>query len=66
MARIALPFSYAIPHDDIILFEVIMSVLVHWSEEWFEFYPTPPLHKIMLVDEILKRSDSDLANYLST
>jgi len=37
-----LPFAKVIS-DELLLFEISMSFIVHWMQCWFEYYPAEPV-----------------------
>ena len=55
------PFIKTIEEDDLISFEVCMSMINHWCQNWFKFYPTEPYAILKIVEEVLEREDEELS-----
>ena len=47
------PIFKVIPNDDLLVFELIMSLIVQWMQVWFESYPAEPLSICDAIDQIL-------------
>lgn len=58
---IVLPFLKAVPNDDLLVFELVMSLLVQWMQVWFEAHPAEPLSVCLAIDQILAAEDPRLA-----
>ncbi len=57
------PFVKMIEHDDLVLFEVIVSILTHWCQNWFVAYPQPPVSLLQTVEDVLSHEDPELASH---
>lgn len=44
LPSIVFPFIKTIPSDDLLVFELLLSLIAHWMQTWFEGYPAEPLH----------------------
>jgi hypothetical protein len=60
------PFVMVFKSDVLGAFETVMSVLVHWSGDWFETYPHPPIPQLSCVERLLGHHDSELLDDFKT
>ena len=58
------PFLKVIPNDDLVVFELIVSLIVQWMQVWFEAYPAEPLSVCMAVEQIVQLEDLRLVQHL--
>ena len=58
------PFIKLIESDDLVLFEILISILLQWCQNWFEFYPSEPVHSLQLIEDLIETEDVDLYNHL--
>ena len=61
LPQIVYHFIKAIPNDDLVVFETVMSLLVQWMQVWFEAHPAEPLSVCLAVEQILAAEDPRLA-----
>lgn len=57
LPRLVLQVVKAVPNDDIYVFELTMSLIVHWMQAWFESYPSEPVPVLKAVETILFNED---------
>ncbi len=60
-APLAFPFLLACPGDDLRAFELLVSFLLGWAQEWFEFFPNPPVRMLARIGRVVAREDPALA-----
>ena len=60
------PFVMVFKSDTLGAFETVMSVLVHWSGDWFETYPHPPIPQLACVERLLGHYDAELLEDLKS
>ena len=58
------PFVKLIEQSDIIICETIMSVILNWCKNWFEYYPNEPAHILQIINEIFQHEDFELYQHL--
>lgn len=58
------PFAKVIEHNDLILFETVMSVLVHWHNGVLSTFPQPPVQLLQTVEECVMREDAELGMHM--
>lgn len=44
------PFIKVIPNDDLLVFELILALIVHYQQTWYEGYPAEPLVVMTAMD----------------
>ena len=59
------PFVLVFPGDDLSVFELIMSLILHWMQHWFEFFPSPPVVLLESISNIIKLHTPELHSHLS-
>ena len=59
------PFVAVYPGDDLSCFEVVMSLVLHWMQHWFEFFPNPPIVLMESIVNVLKLHSPGLVKYLN-
>jgi hypothetical protein len=55
------PFVKSIENDDLIIFEIVVSILMHWCKDWFKFFPHEPVDTLQLIEDIIDAEDMELA-----
>lgn len=50
MPSLVFPFIKVIPNDDLLVFEIIMSLVVQYMQNWFEAFPSDPINPLMALD----------------
>eukprot|EP00742_Colponemidia_sp_Colp-10_P013948 GILJ01015792.1.p1 GENE.GILJ01015792.1~~GILJ01015792.1.p1 ORF type:complete len:1219 (+),score=262.29 GILJ01015792.1:520-3657(+) len=63
MPALVFPFIKLFGSDELSCFEVLASVLVHWCQRWFEFFPNPPLTVLHWIESLLQYHDPQLLNH---
>lgn len=51
--------------DDLAVFELTMSMVVHWWQGWFESYPSVPCLLLETVHRILQLEKPDLVQHMA-
>jgi hypothetical protein len=46
-----------IPHNDMLVLELSISLIVHWMQVWFEAYPSEPVQILKAVESIIYSED---------
>ena len=64
LPNIVLPLLKAIPNDDLVVFELVMSLIVQWMQVWFEAHPAESLLVCNSIEQILSAEDPRLAQHL--
>lgn len=57
MPKLVLKLLMLIPHDDLYVLELTMSLIMHWMQTWFEAYPSEPVDPIKAVEAIIYAED---------
>ena len=60
LPTIAFPFVKLLQNNQLIAFEVVASILLNWSQRWFDFIPNPPLNILSLIENVLSYHDKEL------
>ena len=58
------PFVKLFQNNQLICFEVVATVLVNWCQNWFEFFPNPPINLLGMVENLLVHHDRNLLQHL--
>ena len=58
------PFAKVIEHNDLILFETTMSLILHWIYGVFCTFPQPPVQLLQMVENCICREDPGLGNHM--
>jgi len=58
------PFAKVIEHNDLILFEVLMSFIVHWHYGVLSTFPQPPVQLLQMVEDCIFREDAELGQHM--
>lgn len=53
LPKLALPFVRLVQSDDLFAFELVLSLVVHWMQTWFESYPGEPAILMHEIDSII-------------
>jgi len=54
------PFIKMFGSDEMACFEVLSTIITHWCQHWFEFYPNTPVNILQSIDDLLKYHDYQL------
>ncbi|XP_013421633.1 TBC1 domain family member 31, partial [Lingula anatina] len=57
------PFVKLFQNNQLVLFEIIATVLVNWCQHWFEFFPNPPINVLGMVENVLAFQDKELLQH---
>lgn len=58
--QMVFPFIKCIQNDDLLVFELVLSVIVQFQQTWFEGYPAEPLVPLQAIETILEKEDLKL------
>ncbi|CAG9332332.1 unnamed protein product [Blepharisma stoltei] len=64
LPKLVHPFGKVYPGDDLSCFEVVASVIVHWLQHWFEFFPNAPVVCLQSIDNILMANSQQMYDFL--
>ncbi|XP_033626137.1 TBC1 domain family member 31-like [Asterias rubens] len=53
----AFPFVKLFQNNQLVCFEVIATILSNWCQQWFEFFPNPPVNVLSMVENVLAYHD---------
>ncbi|OQR83047.1 hypothetical protein ACHHYP_15167 [Achlya hypogyna] len=54
------PFVKVCDNNDVMAFEVVATLLLHWGRDFLVRYPYPPLHVLRVLEKELERRDPQL------
>ncbi|KAK6624738.1 hypothetical protein RUM44_011598 [Polyplax serrata] len=57
------PFVKLFRSDPLGCFEVVATIIVYWCQNWFEFYPFPPINMLSVLENVLGHHDPDLLEF---
>ncbi|OAF70697.1 TBC1 domain family member 31 [Intoshia linei] len=60
---IVFPFIMIFINNQLIAFEIIMTFLINWAANWFEYFPNPPISLLASIEQIFMMYDSQLLNH---
>ncbi|KAH9138901.1 hypothetical protein AeRB84_016791 [Aphanomyces euteiches] len=60
------PFVKVCANNDLVAFEVVLSVLLHWGRDFVLQYPHPPRHQLLRLDQTLQERDPQLHAHFSS
>ena len=55
------PFIKVFGADEVTCFEAAVTILTNWCGEWFEMFPGPPLQLLARIEDLLVKTDPELA-----
>ncbi|KAI8519950.1 hypothetical protein Bbelb_032070 [Branchiostoma belcheri] len=64
LALLAFPFVKLFQNNQMVCFEVIATILVNWCQQWFEYFPNPPINVLNMVENLLAYHDKHLLQHL--
>ncbi|XP_078688352.1 TBC1 domain family member 31-like [Branchiostoma floridae x Branchiostoma belcheri] len=64
LALLAFPFVKLFQNNQMVCFEVIGTILVNWCQQWFEYFPNPPINVLNMVENLLAYHDKHLLQHL--
>ncbi|XP_076751220.1 TBC1 domain family member 31 isoform X2 [Xylocopa sonorina] len=56
------PFLMIFQKDQLLGFEMGLTILLNYCQKWFEYHPLPPLNVLGIIENILLRADATLLN----
>ncbi|EFN76927.1 WD repeat-containing protein 67 [Harpegnathos saltator] len=62
LPNLAFPFLMVFQKDPLLAFELILSILLNYCHNWFEYHPLPPLNILGIIENILLEADPQLLN----
>eukprot|EP00826_Nyctotherus_ovalis_P008512 TRINITY_DN12208_c0_g1_i29.p1 TRINITY_DN12208_c0_g1~~TRINITY_DN12208_c0_g1_i29.p1 ORF type:complete len:827 (+),score=256.38 TRINITY_DN12208_c0_g1_i29:112-2592(+) len=60
------PFAKVLEHDDLVLFEILVSIFSHWLQHFFVKFPQPPVKWLQAVEDIIMREDPELGRHMKS
>lgn len=51
-------------HDPFVAFEICATLIYCWGQQWFEFFPNPPINVLNMVENLLGHHDPELHRHL--
>ncbi|CAF0809776.1 unnamed protein product [Didymodactylos carnosus] len=57
---LAFPFVKLFENNQLICFEVIATVLFNWCQQWFMYFPNPPVNILGIIENLLTNHDHAL------
>ncbi|XP_007898739.1 TBC1 domain family member 31 [Callorhinchus milii] len=63
---LAFPFIKLFQNNQLIGFEVIATVIMNWCQDWFEYFPNPPINLLSMIENILGHLDKELLQHFVT
>lgn len=64
LPRLAFPIIKYFENAPIVSFEIIATVVTNWCQQWFDFFPNPPINVLNMVENLLAHHDSVLYRHL--
>jgi hypothetical protein len=58
------PFIKVIPNDDLLVFEIILALITHYQQTWYEGYPAEPIVVLNAIERVLEVEDPKLLSHL--
>ncbi|KAM6283307.1 TBC1 domain family member 31 isoform 2-T2 [Porphyrio hochstetteri] len=60
---LAFPFVKLFQNNQLICFEVVATVLVNFCQDWFEYFPNPPVNILSMMENVLAHHDKELLQH---
>ncbi|KAL4234370.1 hypothetical protein ACF0H5_006017 [Mactra antiquata] len=60
---LAFPFVKLFQNNHLVCFEIIASILVNWSQHWFEYFPNPPINILGMIENVIGHHDRYLLQH---
>ncbi|XP_019849062.1 PREDICTED: TBC1 domain family member 31-like [Amphimedon queenslandica] len=57
------PFVKHFQNNQLVIFEMVATILFNWCSHWFEYFPNPPLNVLSLVENLLSHHDNHLLQH---
>lgn len=55
LPELAFPIIKFYENSPFVSFEILVTFLTNWCQQWFDFFPNPPINVLSMVDNILVR-----------
>lgn len=62
LPNLIFPFLAIFQKDQLLGFELVLSILLNYCQKWFEYHPLPPLNVLGMIENILLQADPALLN----
>ncbi|CAG5135897.1 unnamed protein product [Candidula unifasciata] len=59
----AFPFVRLYQNNHLTCFELLATVIVNWSQHWFEYFPNPPINILGMIENLLAQHDLPLLHH---
>ncbi|BFZ13052.1 hypothetical protein BsWGS_16091 [Bradybaena similaris] len=59
----AFPFVRLYQNNHLTCFELLATIIVNWSQHWFEYFPNPPINILGMIENILAQHDLPLLHH---
>lgn len=60
---LAFPFVKLFQNNHLVCFEIIATIMVNWSQHWFEYFPNPPINILGLIENVIAHHDRYLLQH---
>lgn len=60
---VVFPFVKLFQNNHLVCFEMVVTLLMNWSQHWFEFFPNPPLGILGVIENVLSCRDKKLLHH---
>eukprot|EP00037_Helgoeca_nana_P010974 m.97506 g.97506 ORF g.97506 m.97506 type:complete len:915 (+) comp20535_c0_seq3:232-2976(+) len=64
LPHLAFPFIKFFENTPFASFEAVMTIIVNWCQQWFEFFPNPPVNVLNMVENVLVHHEPQLHRHL--
>lgn len=64
LPRLLYPFVKVFVSNNVVLFELCLTLLLHWCQLWLNVFPHPPVALLSVLDEILLNENKQLHEHL--
>jgi hypothetical protein len=63
LPALVFPFVKQFQNNQLILFEIVATILFNWCSQWFQYFPNPPLNILSMIENVLSYHDSHLLEH---
>lgn len=60
---LAFPFVKLFQNNHLVCFELVATILVNWSQHWFEYFPNPPINILGMIENVIAHHDRYLLQH---
>ncbi|CAH8431491.1 unnamed protein product [Dicrocoelium dendriticum] len=60
----AFPFIKLFQSHLLQAFEVVATILINWCSAWFEYFPSPPINVLCMIENLVAYNDQELYHHL--